>query len=134
MSRNILNKQFYLFGTLLVMNIGISFATATEWKTLADNLIADYQGKIVSIEQLNSTTCWAVLASYISDNEAVELAENIGYYIRNVTGGAGGEKPSIHVFVDDKHVAIARPSGIQYIGKLSIENWNPSAFEGKYRP
>ena len=101
-----------------------------DWKTLANNLIKDYQGKIVSIEQLNSTTCWADL----SNAQAVKIAENIGYYIRNSTGGIHGETPSVHVFLRGEHVAVARPSGVNYYGKIKIENWHALDFGGKYRP
>jgi hypothetical protein len=107
---------------------------AQDWKTLSKNLMIDYKGKIISIEQLNSTTCWAVLSSDLSNLECVKIAENIGFYIRNSTGGINGETPSVHVFKGDKHIAVARPSGMQYVGKLDIKNWDPSAFGGEYRP
>ena len=119
-------------GSLVLLENEKSFAQ--DWKTLADNLVGDCQGKIISIEQLNSSTCWAVLSPMISNYQAVELAESIGYYIRNSTGGIRGQKPSVHVFVSGKHIAIARPYGMKYKGKLDIANWDPSAFGGKYRP
>ena len=111
-----------------------SYTYAQDWKTLSSNLKIDYKGKIISIEQLNSSTCWAVLSSDLSNLECVKVAENIGYYIRNSNGGIRGERPSVHVFKGGSHIAIARPSGMQYVGKLDIENWDPSAFGGKYRP
>ncbi len=107
---------------------------AQDWKEVADNLVIDYRGKVVSIEQLNSSTCWAVLSPDLSVGEAVEVAENVGYYIRNSTGGIRGKRPSVHVFIGTKHVAVARPSGLNYVGKISMENWNPSDFKGEYRP
>jgi len=112
----------------------ISDCYAQDWKTLSKNLMIDYKGKIISIEQLNSSTCWAVLSSDLSNLECVKLAESIGYYIRNSTGGIRGERPSVHVFKGGKHIAVARPSGMQYVGKLDIENWDPTTFGGKYRP
>jgi len=105
-----------------------------DWKSLASNLIRDYKGKIQYIEQLNSMTCWAVLSPQISYPQALEISENIGYYIRNSTGGIDGETPIVHVFVDGKHIARAIPSGLKYIGELKIEDWNPFVFNGKYRP
>jgi len=101
-----------------------------DWKGLAESMIIDYRGKIVSIEQLNSTTCWAVLSSQISNAQAVEIAERIGDYIRNVTD----KKPTVHVFVGGRHIARARPSGRRYAGQLQIQNWDPSEFSGQYRP
>ena len=112
----------------------ISKVHAQNWKTLSQNLMVEYKGKIIAIEQLNSSTCWAVLSSSLSNLECIGIAENIGYYIRNSTGGIRGQKPSVHVFKDGKHIAIARPHGMKYVGKLNIENWNPSTFGGKYRP
>ena len=112
----------------------ISNVYAQDWKKLSKNLIIDYKGKVISIEQLNSSTCWAVLSSNLSNLECVKIAENIGYYIRNSTGGVRGESPSVHVFKGGKHIALARPSGMKYVGKLDIDNWDPSAFDGKYRP
>lgn len=103
---------------------------AQDWKTIADNIIMDYKGKIISIEQLNSTTCWAVLSPRLSNYQAMEVAENIGYYIKNVIG----KTPVVHVFVNGRHIAIARPSGKKYIGKVKIQDWNPSVFGGQHRP
>lgn len=110
---------------------------ARDWKILADNLINEYHGKIISIEQLNPLICWAVLDPGLSNQQAVEIAENIGNYIRNSTGGFKGEKPTVHVFKCRKHIAVARPYGmygLDYKGKLDIGTWDPSIFDGKYRP
>lgn len=90
-----------------------------DWKTIADNLIAEYKGKILYIEKLNSKTCRAVLSPGLSDLEAVELAENIGHYIRNSTVGINMATPLVNVFINGKHVAVARPSGVDYIGEIS---------------
>ncbi len=111
-----------------------SYAFAQNWKALASNLIADHQGKVVAVEQLNSSTVWAVLSSNLSNEECRKEAESIGFYVRNSTGGIRGEKPSVHVFKNGKHIAIARPEGMNYVGKIEIKNWDPSSFGGKYRP
>lgn len=111
-----------------------SYAFAQNWKALASNLIADHQGKVVAVEQLNSSTVWAVLSSNLSNEECRKEAESIGFYVRNSTGGIRGEKPSVHVFKNGKHIAIARPEGMNYVGKIEIKNWAPSSFGGKYRP
>jgi len=120
---------------IICLSLYINVPTfAQDWKTVANNLIRDYRGKIISIEQLNSSTCWAVLAPWISNEQAVKIAENIGYYIRNSTGGIHGSTPSVHVFIRGKHIAVARPSRGKYIGKIEIEDWDPSVFKGQYRP
>jgi hypothetical protein len=110
------------------------FAFAQDWKALAKNLKADHQGKIIAVEQLNSSTVWAVLSSHLSNEECRKEAESIGFYVRNSTGGIRGEKPSVHVFKNGKHIATARPEGMNYVGKIDIENWDPSSFGGQYRP
>lgn len=123
-----------LVGIIFLMGIISTEAITQNWKTVANNLVIDYRGKIVSIEQLNSITCWAVLSPDLSNFECIETAENIGYYIRNSTGGIRGERPSVHVFRAGWHIAVARPDGIKYIGELNIQDWNPSAFGGEYKP
>jgi len=126
-------KKVILAASVLFL-LTSSFAFAQNWKVLAENLKADHRGKIIAIEQLNSTTVWAVLSSNLSNEECRKEAENIGFYVRNATGGIRGEKPSVHVFKNGKHIATARPEGLNYVGKISIENWGPSSFGGKYRP
>jgi len=119
---------------ILLMFVQIPSLYAQDWKAISKNLISNYNGKIQSIEQLNSSTCWAVLSPSLNNLECVKTAENIGYYIRNVTGGIRGKKPSVHVFKNNKHIAIARPSGLKYIGHLDIKIWNASSFRGKKKP
>ena len=113
----------------------ISAAYSQDWKTLSENIKLDFKDKIISIEQLNSSTGWAVLSSDLSNLECVKIAENIGYYIRNSTGGPrSGKTPSIHVSKGGKHIAVARRYGMKYVGKLNLEDWDPSVYNGKYRP
>jgi hypothetical protein len=95
------------------------------WDNISAKLVAKFDGKIRSIEQLNSMTCWAVLSSDISNEEAARLAENIGNYIMRLTGGKKGGKPPVHVFINGKHVAVAKPSGMDYTGKVSLQDWGP---------
>jgi hypothetical protein len=97
-----------------------------DWITLKKKLVLDYQGKIQSIEHLDSATCWAALNPQISNQQAVEIAENIGYYIRNATGGMNGQTVSVHVFIGTTHIAVARPSigGTKFTGKLDIKEWD----------
>ena len=117
----------------LLFSAQISDAYAQDLKTLSKHLMIDYKGRIISIEQLNSSTCRAVLSSDVSNLKCVKIAENIGYSIRNSTGGIRGERTSVHVFKGGKQVAIARPSGMpsgmQYeglnIGRLRDANSDP---------
>lgn len=130
-------RRYLSLTMICYMFIALSHSTdsyAQDWKAIAENMKIEYRGKIVSIEQLNSSTCWAVLSSSLSNNESIRIAENIGYYIRNSTGGIRGSKPSIHVFKGGRHIAIARPSGMKYVGKLDLADWDTSSFQGEYRP
>jgi hypothetical protein len=95
------------------------------WNSISANLIAKFDGKILSINKLDSLTCYAILSSDISNDEAANIAEKIGYYILNATGGKKGGSPPVHVFIDGKHIAVAQPSGMDYIGKVSLQNWGP---------
>ncbi|NOQ52485.1 MAG: hypothetical protein GQ578_09755, partial [Desulfuromonadaceae bacterium] len=113
-----------LFSILLIYLSCTSTALSQDWKSVAATLKAAYRGKIISVEQLNNRTCWAVLSPSLSNKNCVKEAESIGFYIRNSTGGTRGERPSVHVFKSGKHVAVARPSDLKYVGKLSIEDWS----------
>lgn len=122
---NIKRRSLIAFACLVGLFFIQDFdAYAQDWSTVAKNLVRDYQGKIISIEELDSSTCWAILAPGLSNIECVKMAENIGYYIRNTTGGVHGKTPSVHVFKGpQRHIAVARPSGMQYIGELDIKIW-----------
>ena len=112
----------------------IQAAFSHDWKGIAENLIRHYEGKVLSIEQLNESTCWALLAPDFSEQEAARMARDIGYFIKNATGRTKGETPVVHVFVNKRQVAVARSTGRWYVGKIHIENWDPAFFKGKYRP
>jgi len=101
-----------------------------DWKEIADSIIVDYQGKILSIEQLNGTTCWAILSSKISMFDAIGVSERIGDHIKNTTG----RTPTVRVFINGRQVAMARPSGNRYAGQTKVETWNPMSFGGSERP
>ena len=112
-----------------------SLAGARDWKALAHDLQAKYEDQILSIEQLNSDTCWVVLSPSLSQQDAARLARDIGYFIQNTTGGpARGEKPEVHVFIDKRQIAVARPCGRWYVGTIHIQKLDPSFYKGKFRP
>lgn len=147
-----------IFGTLIIGSIWLAYNISTPtppkyllkkdceknskdnlldkqyWKMLADNIVKDFQGKIISIEQLNSTACWAVLSPVFTRIQSAALAEIIGSYIRNFSGSSQEMTPSIHVFVRGQHIAVARLSDKSYVGKISIQHWDPSVFKGRCRP
>ena len=109
-------------------------ALAYDWKVIAEDLMRHYEGKVLSIEQLNESACWAVLAPDFSEQQAARMARDLGYFIKNATGRTKGETPVVHVFVNKRQVAVARSTGRWYVGKIHIENWDPAFFKGKYRP
>ena len=114
---------------LVVLGLILGFSPvpshAVDWNQVAKNLMADYKGKIISIEKLNSSSCWIVVSPSLSTAECVKLAENIGYYIRNSTGGPrSGQTPTVHVSQGTQQIAVARPTGgMQHKGKLNIKSW-----------
>ena len=88
-------------------------------KKTINGLVLEYRGKIVSIEKLDDVTCWAILNSNLSHSDCLQLSENIGYYIKNITG----YEPSVHVFQGRTHIAVARPTilGDGYKARLDIK-------------
>ena len=123
-----------LVGVLSLVLAPLQGGLAYDWKVIAEDLLRHYEGKILTIEQLNESTCWAVLTSDFTEQEAARMARDIGYFIKNATGRMKGETPVVHVFVNKRQVALARSTGRWYVGKIHIENWDPAFFKGKYRP
>ncbi len=119
---------------LAIVLAPIQGALSHDWKVIAEDLVRHYEGQVLSIEQLNESTCWAVLAPDFPEQEAARMARDIGYFIKNATGRTEGETPIVHVFVNKRQVAVARSTGRWYVGKIHIEDWDPAFFKGKYRP
>ena len=127
-------RVFFFIAVLSLVLAASQGALSYDWKVIAEDLMRHYQGKVLSIEQLNASTCWAVLAPDFSEQQAARIARDLGYFIKNATGRTKGETPVIHVFVNKRQVAVARSTGRWYVGKIYIENWDPAFFKGKYRP
>jgi len=91
-------------------------------KKTINSLVLEYRGKIVSIEKLDDTTCWAILSSDLSHSDCLQISKDIGYYIKKTTGYA----PSVHVFQGRTHIAVARPTilGAGYRSRLDIKKWD----------
>jgi hypothetical protein len=127
-------RIFVLVAVLSMVLAPLRGGLAYDWKVIAKDLVRHYEGKILAIEQLNESTCWAVLTSDFTEQEAARMARDIGYFIKNATGRTKGETPVVQVFVNKRQVAVARSTGRWYVGKIHIENWDPTFFKGKYRP
>ena len=84
-----------------------------------------FPGALIGYLTLNSSTAWVVVAPALTDADAVEIAESVGYYIRNVTSTWGKtEKPSVHTFRAGKHRAVARPRmDGGYHAELDVKDW-----------
>jgi len=87
---------------------------ANPWERLAATMIADYGGKIISIDRLDLTESHFSLYDGMNPEQVRQTCENIGYYIRNSTG----ESPVIVAFIDQIPVARAEPAGAKYQAKL----------------
>jgi hypothetical protein len=127
-------RMISLVAVLSVVLALLQGALAYEWKVIAEELVRHYDGKVISIEQLNESTCWAVLTPDFTEQGAARMARDIGYFIKNATGRTKGETPIVHVFVNKRQVAVARSTGRWYVGQIHIENWDPAFYKGKYRP
>lgn len=90
-----------------------------DWRAIGESLTSKYQGKILSILQINTKICRINLSPALSELEAVGIAENIGRDIKNSTAGINMATPSVQVFINGKLAAVARPEGSDYIGEVS---------------
>ena len=90
---------------------------AAEWEPTVRALIADYGGKVLEVERLNAEDCWVQVSSDLSFEEARQVSENLGYYLRNSTGFS----PVVKVFVGDLQIAVARAASQKYHGKLDVK-------------
>jgi len=93
---------------------GKTNGSANPWERLAATMIADYGGKIVSIDRLDLTESHFSLYDGMNPEQVRQTCENIGYYIRNSTG----ESPVIVAFIDRVPVARAEPAGTKYQARL----------------
>jgi hypothetical protein len=121
----------------LILILALPFnANAANWKQIADNIISDYDGDITSIEQLTSSTCWVVVPKSTTNNRAIQVAESVGFYIRNVTGFMQGHRPTVRIFRNDQHIAVATPnfSNKGFEARLDLKDWGTKSFNGEYRP
>ena len=92
---------------------------AEKWSGVTRDLVRAYDGVIRTITRLDEAHCWVVVAPHLSNQDCVTTAENIGYFIRNVTG-TQGLRPVVHVVRGGAQVAVARPQGAEYVGELSV--------------
>lgn len=117
MMRNFINMfSITLITAFILLNYN-GEASATDWQNVSSSLIRSFDGRIISIEQIDSKICRAVSSPETSGKEAVKLAEDIGDFIKNYTGGHSGENPVVYVIVNGKEIATARFSRMRYTGK-----------------
>ena len=129
--------MFKSLGWFVVLFV-LSFNALAEnnWRQIAKNIVRDYGGRIESIEQLTSSSCWVVVSPSISNSEAMEIANNVGVYVKLSTGGIKGDRPTVRVFRGNKHLAVAKPSfnNLFFDVELDMQNWGTNEYMGKYRP
>ena len=118
-----MKKIFFILVACSVL-LGASQAQllARDWKRMADDLMSQFKGRIISVDELNSMTCRVKLSPRISNEQAVKIAENIGTYIMKATRKERyAEVPNVYVCIGDKQIATAVVSRRQYEGKLDIK-------------
>ncbi len=131
-----------LFGCILGLLLTVTPAFAQkpdasgqDWKKIAGEVMEQFKGKIVSIEKLDLQSCWAMLTPETKDDQAVQLAQDIGTFIKKKMNNAKDLKLMVRVFVNNKQVAIAVLEGDAYKGRLmSQPNLDPSVFKGFFNP
>lgn len=92
-----------------------------EKEKLISGLILDYRGKVVSIDKLDSSTCWVQINPNLPQSSIISVCENLGYYLQNASGGK--YRPSVHMFVGGTHIAVARPGSRGYSAELDVQRW-----------
>lgn len=94
---------------------------ARDWEKMAEDILANFQGRVISIDELNLMRCRAMLSPRVSQQQAVKIAESIGIYILKETRRErSAETPDIYVCIGDKQIATAKVARRQYVGKLDL--------------
>jgi hypothetical protein len=114
---------FVLFILSALFGIDQRPSPARDWNEIADKLVAHFEGRIISVEELNTMNCRVKLSPRLSHQQAVKIAENIGLYILKLTRRErSGETPNIYVCIGEKQIATAKVARRQYVGKLDIKD------------
>lgn len=112
---------FLLVVFYIVFGTGQSPSQARDWEKIADELIAHFKGRVISVEELNTMRCRVKLSPRLSHQQAVKIAENIGMYILKATKKErSAEIPTVYACIGDQQIAIAKVARRQYVGKLDV--------------
>lgn len=117
---------------ILLLLAFASSSCADNLKEIGRKMLVEYDGTIVSVEQIDATACRVVVKASLSNSDCVATAENIGYFIRNATGSVQGLQPVVYVTKKGRQVAVARASNLGYVGKIEIKDLDRSGTGGEY--
>lgn len=109
-------SQMGVFGDVVIQTVVAG--SDAKWEKTRQRLVDAYLGKITAVEKISSEECQVQVSSDLTFEQARQISENIGYYIRNSTG----ESPVVTVFVGDLQIAVARLLTNKYTGKLDVKN------------
>ncbi|MFH1983745.1 MAG: hypothetical protein ABIL58_18040 [Pseudomonadota bacterium] len=113
-------SQMGVFGGVVIKTVPIESAAGrdSKWEDTQQGLIDAYSGKITAVEKISPEECQVQISSDLTFEQARQVSENIGYYIRNSTGAS----PVVTVFVGDLQIAVARLATNKYSGQLEVKN------------
>lgn len=138
MGRKYFLRSSVILGLLLLTTPAFLQATdpsGQDWKHISEELMKHFRGEIVSVEKLDTRSCWAVLAPETKEARAVKLAEQIGDFVKQAAKDFHDFQMMVRVFVQNQQVAIAVLEGDQYKGRpMGQSDLDPSLFKGTFRP
>lgn len=113
-------SQMGVFGDVVTKMVPVENASGRDpkWEAARAGLIDTYRGKVTAVEKISEEACQVQISSDLTFEQARQVSENIGYYIRNSTGAS----PVVTVFVGDLQIAVARLATNKYSGKLEVKN------------
>ncbi len=111
-------SQMGVFGDVITKTETADDVAAQEekWRVARQGLMEAYRGKVTAVETISPETCHVQVSADLSFEEARQVSERVGYYLRNSTG----ESPVVTVYVDEMQIAVAQMLANKYIGKLDV--------------
>lgn len=112
-------SQMGVFGDVITKTVTAGDAAAKEakWQAARQGLLEAYRGKVTAVETLSPEVCKVQVSSDLSFEEARQISERVGYYLRNSTGAS----PLVTVYVDQMQIAVAQLLANKYTGKLDVK-------------
>jgi hypothetical protein len=113
-------SQMGVFGDAVTMTAGTvgEAPQSPKWEAARRGILETYRGKVTAVEKISPEACDVQVSSALSFEQARQISENIGYFLKNSTGA----NPVVRVYVGDMQVAVAELLANKYSGKLAVQN------------